>query len=259
VIPQERGAVASSAAAPGADTADGSATFARGYLADARRRFPDNPYFVLAEVVAVEVAATLPADAGALSRAGRAPGFDRIAADVFDTDAERASPRARGLDQAARLLAPLTSNADVASEAHLRLGYIDLRFGRRASALDHFGHVNPDDADRGVVYLGHLFAGWVLAGDGRVDEAAAAYRAALAVIPHGRAATTLLTSLMLMNNKLDEAEQLSNEFLVTPPADNDPWWDYLAGDYRHYRALIGRLRDAIRPAPATSPSTPAVP
>jgi hypothetical protein len=98
-----------------------------------------------------------------------------------------------------------------------------------------------------VKYLAHLYAGWTLAHTGHNDDAIAEYRAALDIVPHARSAATLLTSLLVMSDKIADAEALVDREIAVQAADNkDPWRIDLLGDYRNYPALIAQLREAIK-------------
>ncbi len=125
------------------------------------------------------------------------------------------------------------------------MGYIQLRLGQRDLALQQFRQLDST-SDATLKYLGRLFSGWTLARESRVDDAVAAYRAALEVVPRARAATTLLTFVLVMNHRLAEAEAVAGARLSASEVPDDPWRDYPLGDYRAYLGLIDRLREAIR-------------
>jgi tetratricopeptide (TPR) repeat protein len=216
-----------------------------GQVAFARARFPSDPYFRLADALASEMAA---------SRAGRptsnapdmAPAFDRIEADVRDADPARAVARREALARAAALLTELTDVAAVRAEAHLRLGFVRLRLGDRDAALVQFDQIDALTRDPDIRYLGHLYAGWALESAGRPGEAASAYRAALAVVPHAQSAAVLLTSLLLKDEQLAESELVAGTFLAREEAPHDPWQSYFLGDAPRFWTFVLRLREALR-------------
>jgi Flp pilus assembly protein TadD len=200
----------------------------------------------MAEVVGAEFL-TSPAIVGRAARiAFRDPGFDRLGADEPDRASLAAADELRTLEDAAKKAATLLSVDELRAEASVRLGYIALRLGRTDEALGHLDRLAELSATPGWRYLGHLYTGLTLARLNRVDEAAAAYRAALGVVPRARSATTLLTALLLTNGRLNEAEAESAQFLAAPEAPNDPWRTYLLGDFPQLPALLIRLREAIR-------------
>ncbi|HEX7780105.1 MAG TPA: tetratricopeptide repeat protein [Vicinamibacterales bacterium] len=213
------------------------------HLAHARERFPNNAHFKLAEAVAAEATASDPSV--------RAPSGDRgmvidlISAEMLHGPSDRTSRQAARLQQAAATLEQLLTEESIAAEARLRLGYIQLRLGHPDVALQHFQKVGSS-GDASLKYLARLFAGWTLAADGRVDEAAARYRAALEVVPRARSASTLLTMLLVMNHRLADAEEIAAALMSTPEPADDPWRGYKLGSYRVYQTLIDRLHEAIR-------------
>jgi tetratricopeptide (TPR) repeat protein len=212
------------------------------HLAHARERFPENTHFKLAEAVSAEASADEPP----LRPADRGMVNDRLWAEMLDQPSDEKTKAAALLEQAAATLEGLVSDETVGAEARLRLGFIHLRRGRRDQAVQQFTQVDAATGDASLKYLGRLFSGWTLARDGRVDEAIAAYRAALETIPRARSATTLLTMLLVMNHKLDDAEKVSDAFMSASATVEDPWRTYALGDYRSYPGLIDQLREAIR-------------
>jgi tetratricopeptide (TPR) repeat protein len=217
-----------------------------GYLAVARTRYPDDPYFKLAAAVGLEVASA-PEPATPLSR--RSPGpvtFDRVAGEMLDEGHPPVPAQAALVEKAAAAFEALAADPTIGAEALVRLGFCRLRLGQRDRALQHFADALRARPARDVSYLAQFFSGVALARSGRAEEAAAAYRAALDVQPRTRSASALLTSLLFMHHKLDDAEAVAEEFLSNPPADRDPWQTYLLGDYPSYSDLVVRLRDAAK-------------
>jgi tetratricopeptide (TPR) repeat protein len=219
---------------------------ARGYLAEARARFPDEPFVKLAEAVGLEVAAS-PAPRSPLSR--RSPGsvaFDRISAELLPEGAAAPAAQVALLERAASAFEPLLADESTRAEASLRLGFCRLRLGQRDRALDQFAAAARATRDPYLGYLAHLFSAVAHAGSDRADDATAAYRAALNLVPRARAATSLLTALLFMHHRLSEAESVATDYLSSPPTSEDPWRTYLLGDYRSYAGLLARLREAAR-------------
>ncbi len=217
-----------------------------GYLAEARARFPDDSYVKLAEAVGIEFDASTPRPSPLSRRASGPVTFDQIASEMIDpATAEPASERTASLERAAAAFDALLSDERVGAEAHLRAGYCRLRLGVPDRARDHF-RIAASSSDPFVKYLAHLYDGWSHAREGRVDAAAAAYRAALDAIPRARSAATLLTSALFMHHRLSDAEAVATEFMSGPAALDDPWRSYRLGDYRSYRGLIARLREAFK-------------
>ena len=217
---------------------------ASSHLAHARERFPANASFKLAEAVSAEAAASDPSVRAPAADRGMV--FDQLSAQMLDVPPDGESTQSSTLKQASSALEALLTDETVGAEARLRLGFIHLRLGQADLALQHLGQIDHARADTFLKYLGHLFAGWTLSRTGRTDDAVAAYRAALAVVPGARSATTLLTTLLVMNYRLAEAEAAADAAMTATETPDDPWRAYLLGDYRSYQSLIGQLREAVR-------------
>jgi tetratricopeptide (TPR) repeat protein len=214
------------------------------HIALARGRFPGDPYLQMADALASEVAATRGDYTVRAATASLAT--DRIDAQVRESDAARAPARRQALLRAAALLEGLDFVPAVRVEAHLRLGFVRLRLGDRDAALAQFDQVLALTREPAVRYMAHLFAGWALTSAGRPGEAVSSYRAALGVIPNAQSASVLLTSLLLQNEQLGEAEVVGSEFLAREAVAADPWQSYFLGDAPLYRTLVLRLREALR-------------
>jgi tetratricopeptide (TPR) repeat protein len=229
---------------PAASAAAGDPLLGTGHLAYALSRFADDPHFKLAQVVTAEAATSPAIGAIVLTPDGQGVVSDQIDAQMLDVAATGPANPSKLLERAAAAATALTTNPLVGPEAHLRLGYLQLRLGHRDVALQQFRQI--DTTDQFVAYLGHLFAGWTLAKDGQAEMAVAEYRAALAIVPHARSASTLLTAFCIMSGRLEDAEKLANELMAKPAVADDPWRTYLMGDYREYPKLIAGLREAIK-------------
>jgi Flp pilus assembly protein TadD len=236
------GTLSQSPAAAAAEVSKGAV----GHLSYASQRLPDDPYVKMAQAVAAEYL-TSRATPGASSRFDRGtPGFDKFGADLNDTLSLRNAGHVPTLERAAAVLGTLLPHDVLGDEAHLRLGYIQLRLGQNDSALQHFDRVTTTAASPAHRYLGHLFAGLALARVNRGSEAATSYRAALRLVPRARSATTLLTSVLLMHGQMAEAELVATEFIGGTPAAVDPWDRYFIGDFPQFPQLIARLKEALR-------------
>jgi len=233
-------------AKPAAREAVAGAPADTGHLAHARARFPEDPYFVMAEAVAAEVKASAPADPLAPHSEQTPVASDRISS-LLDGPAPLSVAQKTGLESALTSLQSLMTNPAVGAEARVRAGFIELRLGHADRALPLLREAAATATEPFVKYLAHLYAGWTLAHTGHNDDAIAEYRAALGIVPHARSAATLLTSLLVMSDKIADAEALVDREIAMRAADNtDPWRVDLLGDYRNYPALIAQLREAIK-------------
>jgi tetratricopeptide (TPR) repeat protein len=216
------------------------------HITFARSRFPDDPYFRMAEAIGAEVTASRPLDRLAAPAPQSGTGWDRVEADLLEGGGPHLEERRAALERAAALLEGLTSHATLGAEAHLRLGYVRLREGQRDAALAHFDQVASRTENTSLRYLGHLYSGWLLGGVGRVDEAAIAYRGALRFAPGAQAATTLLVALLARHDRLPDAEVAAETFFQGEAPSDDPWRAYFIGDFPEYSRLVGRLREALK-------------
>ena len=212
----------------------------------ARTRFPDDPYFQMAEAIGAEVSANRPLDRLSGPPIQSSTEWDRISTDRLEAGGLRLPERTAALERAAGLLERLTSHETLAAEANLRLGYVRLRQGQSDAALAHFDRLPSLTKNVSLRYLGHLFSGWTLGSLGRVQEATVAYRAALSVVPRAQSATSLLVALLIRNDQLPDAEAAAEKFLVADVAPVDPWRTYHVGDFPEYQRLVRELREALR-------------
>jgi len=216
------------------------------HIAFARSRFPDDPYLRMADAVAAELSATRPLDqlTGPVAQSGT--GWDRLALEMLESGGPTVAQRSAALDRAAGLLDALTAHGDLGAEAHLRLGCVRLRQGRRDDALVHFDQVLALTKVDRWRYVAHVYSGWVLGGWGRIDEAASAYRAALRVVPRAQSASALLVAMFVRHDRLAEAEVEADEFLDAAATPDDPLRRYFLGDFPAYATLVIRLREHLR-------------
>ena len=215
-----------------------------GHLAHARARFPDNPYFAMAEATGLEVASTRSFDPRAPRTEQTPVAFDRLSAAIDPPEGMTDDQRAL-LEQARAAYDRLRSQKVVNAEATLRLGYTLLRQRRSAEARDRLREVETATDDAWVRYLAWMFRGWIHASEGRFDEAATAYQSAMAAVPNARSVATLLTAVLLRSDRLADAEAFATAALAAPSAI-DPWREYLLGEARHFPSLIAQLRRELR-------------
>ena len=223
------------------------------HLSHARKRFPADPRWDLAQALALEaevwpvvwrVAPTnldeLKAGAKRLQRARDA----RIKASREDEAAFHTLRAIQLLDESANRWRTLQGNPQIGAEADLRLGYVEMRLGRRTQALASFRRVETS-TDPDLRYLARLFAGWTQDEVDAGESAIAAYRAALAVLPMTPSAAVPLAARLHLSGQRDEAARLV-EHLADGRAIRDPWRLFGRGDYRLWPALLTRLRASLR-------------
>jgi VWFA-related protein len=135
---------------------------------------------------------------------------------------------------------------ETTAEARARGARFLLGLGEVERALDMSDGITDPPADLEIRYVAQLIRGQILRASGRIDEAAAAFRAALAAWPGAQSAQVALMTLLVQQGRREEAAALA-EAVQTAPADQyDPWWMYWLGDYRMYPATIDNLRELAR-------------
>ena len=136
----------------------------------------------------------------------------------------------------------------VAVEARLRLAWILQRAGKSPEALALLTRSGGGAAsDPAVRYLHYLFLGHVLVSSDKLDDAAAAFRAATQVAPGAQAARVALMNALSLRGARAESQALSEQIQADRNATTmDPWWLYWQGYYRSYPQALGRLREMAR-------------
>ena len=193
----------------------------------AARRFPDEIRFRFAEAFASGL-----------------PGLDEP---KRDTPLRLGNHEKDAGQTAIRSLRRFLADPVVGPEAHLRIGHLYYCLGNSRDATRHYQAALRAARDPFVMYLAHFFTGRMSEASGRQDEAADAYRRALAAMPHVQSATMALAAQLFLDEKPGEAYQLLNASLTEKPRTPDPWRLFGYGDYRFWPDLIGQLRERIRP------------
>lgn len=239
----------------------------RGYVAQVRARFPDDPRLALAAVVAGENISWM---VGSFGRdAGMFDGFisgeltpEYLAAlDRGDLilpdgsrwtggDAQRAgrmhAARVEELRALVRQLETLTNDTEVAAEAHLRLGLLALRFVDRDRALSEFALAATSTSDLTLRYLSKFFTALARERQGRDADAADAYADALSIVPGVQSGTVRLSRVLFKLGRHDEAGAVADRFFGVPSDPLDPCLTYRTGDARVWPADLERLKEAWR-------------
>lgn len=131
-------------------------------------------------------------------------------------------------------------------EARVRAGRFLYALGQYDRALSALPAASPDAsasaADKELQYLAQLVRGKILRALGRSDDAAAAFRGALAAWPGAQSARVALMTLLVNRGEREEAGALADAAQTAAGDQYDPWWTYWLGDFRAYPALLDRLR-----------------
>ncbi len=132
--------------------------------------------------------------------------------------------------------------SETAAEARMRAAWFLSRIGKLDEALALI-EPRPTVTDRYVLYLTDLVRGQIFRARGSLDDAAKAYRDALATWPDAQSARVALMTLQLSRGDRQEAGNLAEAAETAPGDQFDPWWTYWLGDYRVYPAIVAKLRE----------------
>jgi VWFA-related protein len=135
---------------------------------------------------------------------------------------------------------------EVETEARVRAARFRVALGQLDEALTVIDGITTPSADVEIRYLTHLVHGQLLRARGRMDDAAARFRAALAEWPGAQSAQVALMTLLFQDGRRAEAAALADALQTAPLDQYDPWWMYWLGDYRIYPAILDTLRELGR-------------
>jgi tetratricopeptide (TPR) repeat protein len=205
-----------------------------------RNLFPDEPRLVLARGIAEE---QFSAPSEVLTRSVAAANLAR----AREIAARAEGERYRASERAAARFKDAAKDESLRAEASLRLGHVKLLMGRYDEALAALTGAERTTDDRAVIYLVHLFRGMALENRGRVDEARASYRQALAISPGAHSATLRLAALEFRHGRAEAPDEMLDTLLRGDDPRRDPWWSYYAADWRFWYPRIERVRGMLKP------------
>ena len=148
-------------------------------------------------------------------------------------------------DDATQTYMALAKDADVGGEAMMRFGAMQLRMRKVPQALESLTRAETLTRDPYVVFLARYFSAKAFELQRMDGRAEAAYRGAVAAVPHAPSATLALAALVFRDGARAEAHGLVREMLGVNPPPLDPWRAYVHADDRFWPQLIGRLRGEI--------------
>ena len=158
--------------------------------------FPDEPRLLLARGIAEE---QFSAPSEVLTRSVAAANLARARELASRAEGERF----RAAERAAARFKDAAKDESLHAEASLRLGHVKLLMGRYDEALAALSGAERGTEDRALIYLVHLFRGMALENRGRIDEARASYRQALAISPGAHSATLRLAAMEFRHGRAD--------------------------------------------------------
>jgi VWFA-related protein len=129
------------------------------------------------------------------------------------------------------------------TEARVRLARFHSALGHHERALAVIDGMTAPSTDRELRYFTQLIRGQILRANGRIDDAAAAFRAALTEWPGAQSAHVALMTLLVNRGNRQDATAVADTVQSAPVDQYDPWWMYWLGDYRVYPAILARLRE----------------
>jgi tetratricopeptide (TPR) repeat protein len=208
----------------------------RDILPSARKRLPDEPRVRLAGVLA-----RTNLDLGALrNRPGTLGARDVLRNETAGSAATRPIPAA------IRAFEPLLSDASLAGEVELRIGYLELRRKNWPAALMHFEAARSKSSEPTIRAAADYFAGWVFEQLDRPDDAIAPYRRALAITPTMRNLATRLAALLYLRNERTEAYSVLDLALNARPAPLDLMVVMERADARFVPEWLASIREALK-------------
>ena len=204
-----------------------SPALAEPFVSRALARFPNEPRFLLARAIVLDQ---------------QWRGFGTMTFDAKTTATQLAVKQ--GTEVLEAYEAAATASPEVAAEARIRGAWLLHRVGRSEEALKQLDAA-PASPDPAIEYLRNLFRSHVYLAMGKLDEAAAAARAAHVIVPDAQSARVNLMNALLLKGDMAGAESVA-ENIETAPRTADPWWSYWLGDFRWFPAAVGRLREMSR-------------
>jgi tetratricopeptide (TPR) repeat protein len=202
------------------------------HLMHAIERFPDDPEFQLARVVAWTW--------------GRDSEPMRNIRQDWRDNLNRWAPSRPPQLEAITAFEPLLGIPAVAAEAHIRTGMIHVSVSDHAAALRSFEAAQPLARTPPLTYLSHFLAGRSLEILQRQDEAIAQYERALQIVPDAESATVALASLRFLRGEAEPAIARINNTFAIPAPTTDPGRLIGYGSYLHWPEIKAAMRAELR-------------
>jgi hypothetical protein len=199
------------------------------HLLHAIERFPDDPRFELARVVAW----TWGRDAEPIRN-------------IRPEYRERMRATRPAQLEAITALAPLLAVPGVAAEAWIRTGLVHVTVGDHVAALKAFEAARPRAATTELNYLSHFLAARSLEMLNRHDDAIAEYQSALAIVPLAESATVALASLQFLRGEHDASVALIDKTFATTSTTTDPGRLTGYGFYLHWPEIKAAMRAELK-------------
>jgi tetratricopeptide (TPR) repeat protein len=140
----------------------------------------------------------------------------------------------------------LRAEPQVRDEATIRLAFVRRLQGQHEEAIRLLNEGEAATEDSWLKFIARLFRGQTLTSLGRTSEAILAFRDAVRVNPLAQSAQLSLASMLYLQGERTEASQLVGNLLRSATTEDDPWFWYAYGDYRHWPRYRATLREALR-------------
>ena len=235
-------------------------TVQRGHVHHAIARFPDEPRFRLARAVALASRNMVTGEMDAphdgtrtelvsdpLIRLIEGPSF------IASTLEQRRATLGDYVKEEFEALAsdtavgPVSPVSPVSDEARIRLGYLLWVRGDEQGALAAQRRAAESTQDPDLKYVANFLAAQAAQALGDLRTAETHYTAALAARPHSQSATLGLAALLYVRGEAKQAYDLVEASRAGRPRDDDPWRMFLYGHFAKLPALVGDVRQRVRP------------
>ncbi len=140
----------------------------------------------------------------------------------------------------------LLTDASIAGEAELHLGYFDMVRERWADAIAHLDRARALTTEPFLHAVADYFAGWANTKLRRPAAALEAYRRANVNAPYVRSLSVLLAQQLFLANEQAEGYAILDTALKADPAPPDLLTAFESGDARLVPGYLARLREALR-------------
>jgi tetratricopeptide (TPR) repeat protein len=205
----------------------------------ARKRVPDDPRLRLATVLASANVDLGPLDFWTIRN------LNSSALRQEDLPSKAASR----IPGAIRSLEALLTEASLAGEVELRIGYLELRRRHWPDALARFEASRQRTRDQTLLATADYLAGWVHEQRGQPNDAIAAYRRALILAPMMRSLATRLSALLFLRDERTEAYAILDRALNARPIPVDLVTSLKRGDGRFVGEWLATVRQGVRQVP----------
>jgi tetratricopeptide (TPR) repeat protein len=202
------------------------------HLMHAIERFPDDPQFQLARVVAWTW--------------GRDSEPMRNMRQDWRENVNRWAPSRPSQLEAVTAFEPMTRVAEVAAEAWIRTGMIYVTVADHAAALKAFESAQPIAGTTPLKYLSHFLAARSLEALQRPEDAMTQYRRALDIVPAAESATVALAALQFVSGDTESSIAMIDNVFGKPVTTTDPGRMVGYGFYLHWPEIKAAMRGELR-------------